>query len=141
MSNFKPMAMSAFGNSRAEHAANIAMASQAWGTYGETHEKVFAENGLDKYVLVNGDGAIIARNSKSSELVKNDNVTTLGSARASEIVVNVLLPAVFAMATRSQTDNTKFTGLKNRALELYSQHPKLAENSLVKLLEICSSPV
>jgi hypothetical protein len=76
---------------------------------------------------------------RPTELVEDDAVTTLGLARASEIAVNVLLPAVFAMATRSQTNNAKLTGLKNRALELYSQHPKLAGNSLVKEAEIALS--
>ncbi len=73
------------------------------------------------------------------ELVNDDDVTTLGLERASEIVLNVLLPAVFAMATRPQLDSAKFMSLKNRALELYSHHPKLPGNSLVKEAEIALS--
>lgn len=64
-------ANNAMGVSRAEHAANIAMAGQAWKGYANLHETVFAENGLDKYVLVNAENKIVARNSKAAELVKN----------------------------------------------------------------------
>jgi len=68
------------GISRAELAANIAMAGSAWNQYGELHQEVFAENGLNKYLLVNTDGKVIARNSSSAEAVKNalyNNATTL----------------------------------------------------------------
>ena len=70
------------------------------------------------------------------ELVENEHVTTLGAARAAEIVVNVLLPAMFAIATRSDFDQIGAPSLKNRAIELFSKHPKLAGNSLVKEAEI-----
>lgn len=70
---------SAMGTSRAEHASNIAMANNAWQEYGNLHEKIFVENGLDKYVLVDSDNKIVARNSQVAELVKNalyKNATT-----------------------------------------------------------------
>lgn len=68
------------GISRAEHAANIAMAGQAWNQYGKTHEQLFAENGLNKYLVVNAEGKVIAKNAKEDEAVKNPlhtNATTL----------------------------------------------------------------
>lgn len=74
------MAASAFGASRAGHAASIAMATNAWQDYETTHEAIFVENGLDKYVLLNSDNKIIARNSTVAEAVKNElytNATTL----------------------------------------------------------------
>lgn len=70
------------------------------------------------------------------ELVESKHVTTLGAARAAEIVVNVLLPAVFALTTRSEFDQIGAASLKNRAIELFSEHPKLSGNSLVKEAEI-----
>ena len=90
----------------------------------------------ERAVVAAGRSKDLALMFRPTDLVAHDNVTTLGLARASEIVVNVLLPAVFTMATRPQTNNTDFTSLKNRAIELYSQHPKLAGNSLVKEAEI-----
>lgn len=67
------------GASRAEHAANIAMATNSWKEYGTLHEKIFAENGLNKYVLVNSENKIVARNSAASELVKNALYTNAAS--------------------------------------------------------------
>jgi hypothetical protein len=63
------------------------------------------------------------------DLVENPAITVMGAARAAEIVVNVLLPAVFALATGDGRDGV---GLKNRALALYIAHPKLAENSVTR---------
>lgn len=74
------MAPSVMGMSRTEHAANIAMTQNSWKSYENLHEAVFAENGLDKYVLVNSENKIIARNSTEAEAVKNalyTNSTTL----------------------------------------------------------------
>jgi hypothetical protein len=65
------LALSSMGASRAEHAASITMASNSWQQYQATHEQVFAENGLNKYVLVDSDKNIVARNSTTAELVKN----------------------------------------------------------------------
>jgi len=70
------------------------------------------------------------------ELVKAKDVTVLGTARAAEIVVNVLLPAVFAMATIEHQSNLDATHLKNHGLKLYSTHPKLSSNSVTKEAEI-----
>jgi hypothetical protein len=65
-------------------------------------------------------------------LAGNAGLTVLGKARAAEIVVNVLLPTVFAMAAgvgkgadRAQVANN--VSLKNRALALFGAHPQLAE--------------
>lgn len=74
------LAASVMGASRAELAANITMASNAWQNYGAIHEQVFQENGLNKYVIVNSEGGIVARNSSVAEATKNalyTNATTL----------------------------------------------------------------
>lgn len=67
--------INSMGASRAIAAAGIAMAAQSWGSYATTHEQMFQENGQQKYVLVNTEGKIIARNSATSELVKNEMYT------------------------------------------------------------------
>ncbi len=70
-------------------------------------------------------------------LAGNAGVTVLGKARAAEIVVNVLLPAVFAMAAGAgkgadRAQVAKSLSLKNRVLALFDAHPRLAENSLTE---------
>jgi hypothetical protein len=69
---------------------------------------------------------------RPNELIANKEITVLGAARASEIVVNVLLPAVFAMTTQTTGQQQDSTHLKNKVLNLYTAHPKLAENSVTK---------
>lgn len=69
-------ASTSFGASRAEHAANIAQAPLLREQYAVNHGAIFAENGLAKYVLVDKDGGIVARNSQSAELVKNNLFAT-----------------------------------------------------------------
>ncbi len=69
---------------------------------------------------------------RPNELIANKEITVLGAARASEIVVNVLLPAVFAMTTQTAGQQQDSTHLKNKVLNLYTAHPKLAENSVTK---------
>ncbi len=71
----KSLAPSSFGISRSSHAAAIAMSAQSWGNYGTLHDSIFAENGLNKYVLLDEKGAIIATNSKASNLVINASHT------------------------------------------------------------------
>ncbi len=66
------------------------------------------------------------------ELIETDGVTVLGAARAAEITVNVMLPAVLAMATQESVIRPDVTHLKNRSTELFSTHPKLGENSATK---------
>ena len=44
----------------------------------------------------------------------------------------MMLPAVFVMTTREMQSNQTSTQLKNRTIELYSSHPKLANNSVTK---------
>lgn len=75
---------------------------------------------------------------RPKNLIGDDGVKVVGAARAAEIVVNVLLPGVFAMATFERTGERTGgrTGhgldvhLKNRAIELFSSHPKLPVNSV-----------
>ena len=76
------IAASVMGASRAEHAANITMASNSWQQYQELHEETFVANGLDKYLLVDiaDNSKVIARNSRAAEGVANalhTNSTTL----------------------------------------------------------------
>ena len=78
---------------------------------------------------------------RPDELVGIATATVMGSARAAEIVVNVLLPTVFATATRTcgaspHAMPPELVGLKNRALELYGAHPRLAGNSLTEEAKI-----
>jgi len=67
---------------------------------------------------------------RPQSLVSDDDVKVVGGARAAEIIVNVLLPGVFAMATHQYTGQAVVVHLKNRAVELFSSHPKLAGNSV-----------
>jgi hypothetical protein len=72
---------------------------------------------------------------RPAELGGDADVTLLGSARAAEIVVNVLLPVVFAMTTGTGA-RAKGVGLKNRVLALFDAHPRLMENSLTREAKI-----
>ena len=67
---------------------------------------------------------------RPQNLVRNDGVKVFGAARAAEIVVNVLLPGVFAMATHQYAGQAVAVHLKNQTGELFSSHPKLAGNSV-----------
>lgn len=76
------------GASRAMHVAAIAMASMAWNSYSTTHEQMFLENGLQKFVLVDSDGKFVARNSATAELVKNQIYTNAnGTVRHEDFLV------------------------------------------------------
>jgi hypothetical protein len=66
---------------------------------------------------------------RPAELIGDSAIVVMGSARASETVVNVLLPTVFALAAGSGHSSM---GLKNNVLALYDAHPKLAENSVTR---------
>jgi hypothetical protein len=66
------------------------------------------------------------------ELIDADGVTVLGAARTAEIIVNVMLPAVLALATPGSVIHPNSMHLKNRSIELFSTHPKLGENSVTK---------
>jgi len=63
----------AMGATRAEHAANVMMASDMRRQYATMHHNQFVENGRQPYVAVNDEGAIVARNSDAGELVGNAN--------------------------------------------------------------------
>lgn len=63
----------------------------------------------------------------ASHFNSNSDCTLLGSERAADITVNVLLPFVFAWSQLSSQPE-----LKEKALELYCHHPDLAANSLVR---------
>ena len=69
---------------------------------------------------------------RPAELAGGVAATVMGSARAAEIVVNVLLPAVFALATGPPGASSNSMGLKDRALAHYDAHPRLKENSLTR---------
>ena len=69
-------------------------------------------------------------------LIRNEDVKVIGVARAAEIIVNVLLPGVFALTARQHAEHTMAVHLKNRAVELFSSHPKLAANSVTKEAKI-----
>lgn len=69
------LALTAMGVSRAEHSASIAMAQNSWVQYETLHQNVFAENGLEKFVLVDSEGKIFAKNAISSVLEKEQNTT------------------------------------------------------------------
>jgi hypothetical protein len=69
---------------------------------------------------------------RPEHLVDDKDVTVIGATRAAEIVVNVLLPFVLAIASRLREPSPNATHLKNQALVLYSTHPRLAENSVTK---------
>ena len=60
------------GASRAEHAAMINGHNYAWNQYAVNHEAIFAENGLKKFVAVDGEGKIQAQN--SDKLVLNAEI-------------------------------------------------------------------
>jgi len=79
----KSMIHTAIGNSRAVHAANIAMHGQNWNGYESTHNDVFAENNLRKYTVVNAEGKIIENNDDKSALVH----TNAGTVRHEDFLV------------------------------------------------------
>ena len=81
------IAATAMGASRAEHSASISMASNSWKQYEATHEKIFVENGLDKYVLVDSDNKVIARNSTVAGLVKNALYTNASTLRHEDFLM------------------------------------------------------
>jgi len=61
--------------SREEHAVNIMFQGNNWVQYCELHHNVFAENKLQKYVVVNAEGKIIERNADKQELIHNADGT------------------------------------------------------------------
>ena len=76
-----------------------------------------------------GNHNALSRMFRPAELIGDSAIVVMGSARASETVVNVLLPTVFALAAGSGHSSM---GLKNNVLALYDAHPKLAENSVTR---------
>jgi len=76
---------------------------------------------------------------RPDDLLADKEITVLGAARSSEIVVNVLLPAAFALLTQRPEKLPESTYLKNKILSLYKSHPKLAENSVTKEASIALS--
>ncbi len=69
-------AETSFGGSRAVHAANIAMAPQLRQEYAANTKALYTQNSMNKYVLVDEKGSVVARNSQASELVKNSLYVT-----------------------------------------------------------------
>ena len=72
------------GAPRASHAAMVAAAAVMWSGYGNTHADTFANANLEKFVITNAEGAIVARNSKVAELVKSDLYTNSSALRHEE---------------------------------------------------------
>lgn len=66
---------SSMGNTRAEHAAMIAMHGQNWADYIEMHNDVFAEHNLRKYHVLNAEGKMITNGDDKQALVTNANGT------------------------------------------------------------------
>jgi hypothetical protein len=64
-----------FGPSRAEHVGMIEGRNSAWNGYFDLHAAVFAENRHEKYVVVDQDGKVLARNSDKSKLEIVTNAT------------------------------------------------------------------
>ena len=75
------------GASRASHAAMIAAAATLWAGYGQTHADVFANAQLQKFVLTNAEGQIVARNSQVAELVKHELYTNASTLRHEDFLV------------------------------------------------------
>ncbi|MBN4064454.1 DUF2851 family protein [Dehalococcoides mccartyi] len=82
------------------------------------------------------DAKQLAAMFRPSSFIDDALIVTIGASRAAEIVVNVLLPAVFAIATNSKEFDPSSLHLKNRSVELYSSHPKLSSNSVTKEAQV-----
>ena len=68
-----------------------------------------------------GDHNALSRMFRPAELIGDSAIVVMGSARASEIVVNVLLPAVFALAAGSGHSRM---GLKSNVLAVVQRTPE-----------------
>ena len=64
---------------------------------------------------------------KAPELVNEKTVTLVGKERAREIVINVILPVIFAYAAEIEDSL-----LKNNMLQLYKSYSKVTSNSIIK---------
>ncbi|MCH8327347.1 MAG: hypothetical protein IID15_02325, partial [Candidatus Marinimicrobia bacterium] len=67
--------LTSFGESRAEHAAMIAMHPQNWNSYELFHNDIFAEHNLHKWHVVNAEGELITNSDDKQALVTNANGT------------------------------------------------------------------
>ena len=74
---------SAIGDSRAEHAANIMMATKLHKDYAELHKEVFANANLEKYMVVNADCVVIEAKNDAKKLLTNAN----GTVRHEDFIV------------------------------------------------------
>jgi len=111
-------------NAPAARIAAISVLVPIWSSQGGIAQA------LRRAVEQAGRPGNLARVFRPQSLVSNDDVKVIGGARAAEIVVNVLLPGVFAMATHQYAGQVVAVHLKNRAVELFSSHPKLSGNSV-----------
>ena len=64
---------------------------------------------------------------KPPELIKETTLTLIGSSRAREIVINIILPALLAYA--NEIEDSK---LKTKVKQIFQEHPKGIQNSVVK---------
>jgi len=67
--------ITSFGESRAEHAAMIAMHGNNWNGYELFHNDLFAEHNLNKYHLIDAEGKLITNGDDKQALVTNANGT------------------------------------------------------------------
>lgn len=67
--------ITSFGESRAEHAAMIAMHGQNWNGYELLHNDVFAEHNLHKYHVIDADGKLVTNGDDKQALITNANGT------------------------------------------------------------------
>lgn len=58
-----------------------------------------------------------------------EDIALVGSSRAADMVVNILLPILIASADRSEN-----AVLREKALEVYAHYPKLAENKITRAM-------
>lgn len=64
-----------FGESRAEHAAMIAMHGQNWSGYELFHNDLFAEHNLQKYHVIDAKGELITNGDDKQKLITNADGT------------------------------------------------------------------
>jgi len=68
---------------------------------------------------------------KAPELVSEKTVTLVGKERARDIVINIILPVVFAYSLEIEDSQ-----LKNNMLQLYRSYPKVTSNSITKKMSV-----
>lgn len=62
------------GSGRATQVAMIQAAKHNWGQYASVHHEEFKKAGLEKYVMVNTKGKIVARNAETAIVLENAKI-------------------------------------------------------------------